>query len=303
MTALPIVVRELRVAARRDNTYWTRLSVAFVSILIGGYGIMMFQGSFGRAGGAMLFNMFSGIAVLYCLVVGLRNSADCLSEEKREGTLGLLFLTDLKGYDVVLGKLIAVGLNSFYSFLAAFPVLSIALVLGGVSGAQFWRLALALLNLFFFAHAAGLLVSTFSMQPRKAFGGAVVLAGAFIIGLPIAEAALRNFNYTGLGWLQLLNPCHPFSHLAGTRGNSFWLSIFLSHAVSWAFLALTSWHTPRSWQVQASAQRLRWRDRLQNWCCGNSEVRQEFRQRLLQVNPFYWLVSHTARITWGCLAG
>ena len=32
----------------------------------------------------------------------MRNTADSLSAEKREGTLGLLFLTDLRGYDVVL---------------------------------------------------------------------------------------------------------------------------------------------------------------------------------------------------------
>ena len=31
-------------------------------------------------------------------------TADCLSEEKREGTLGLLFLTDLRGYDIVVSS-------------------------------------------------------------------------------------------------------------------------------------------------------------------------------------------------------
>ena len=52
-----------------------------------------------------LFGVLTGTAVLYCLLSGVRSTADCLSVEKREGTLGLLFLTDLKGYDVVLGKL------------------------------------------------------------------------------------------------------------------------------------------------------------------------------------------------------
>ena len=54
-----------------------------------------------------LFCILTGSAVFYCLLSGVWFTADCLSEEKREGTLGLLFLTDLKGYDVVLGKLVA----------------------------------------------------------------------------------------------------------------------------------------------------------------------------------------------------
>ena len=54
-----------------------------------------------------LFWGLTGSAVFYCLLSGVWFTADCLSEEKREGTLGLLFLTDLKGYDVVFGKLVA----------------------------------------------------------------------------------------------------------------------------------------------------------------------------------------------------
>ncbi|HQU46125.1 MAG TPA: hypothetical protein PK867_25150, partial [Pirellulales bacterium] len=41
-------------------------------------------------------------------------TADCISSERREGTLGLLFLTDLRGHDVVLGKLVVAGLGAFY---------------------------------------------------------------------------------------------------------------------------------------------------------------------------------------------
>ena len=49
----------------------------------------------------------------YCLLEGTRLAADCRGEEKREGTLGLLFLTDLQGYDVVLGKYLATSPRSF----------------------------------------------------------------------------------------------------------------------------------------------------------------------------------------------
>src|SRR5256885_5281345 len=64
-----------------------------------------------------LFRALFGFAFVYCLFIGARLTADCLSEEKREGTLGLLFLTDLKGYDVVFGKLAATSVNSIYALV------------------------------------------------------------------------------------------------------------------------------------------------------------------------------------------
>jgi hypothetical protein len=72
-----------------------------------------------------------------------------LSEEKREGTLGF-FLTDLRGYDVVAGKLLATSLQGFYALIALFPILAYALC-GGVTGLQVWKTSLALLNALFFS--------------------------------------------------------------------------------------------------------------------------------------------------------
>ena len=69
----------------------------------------------------VIFGGMGSLALLYCLASGRRSTADCLSEEKREGTLGLLFLTDLTGYDVVLGKLSATSVNAFYGFWRCCP--------------------------------------------------------------------------------------------------------------------------------------------------------------------------------------
>ena len=117
MTVLPIVERELRVAARRSSTYWLRVTAAFVAIAVFGWVLLTLLRDQvpSAAHGRYLFRCLFGLAFAYCLFIGARLTADCLSEEKREGTLGLLFLTDLKGYDVVLGKLAATSLNSAYA--------------------------------------------------------------------------------------------------------------------------------------------------------------------------------------------
>src|SRR5207244_6229372 len=86
--------------------------------------------------GRYLFRALFGFAFVYCLFIGARLTADCLSEEKRDGTLGLLFLTDLKGYDVVFGKLAATSVNSIYALLAILPVISLPVQLGGVTRSE-----------------------------------------------------------------------------------------------------------------------------------------------------------------------
>src|SRR5437660_10346532 len=116
MTFLPIVERELRVRARQKITHRFRIGSALIAMVLVMY--LLVTGSLSsspRSIGNTIFQALAWLSFAYCLLEGVRTTADCLSEEKRAGTLGLLFLTDLKGYDVVFGKLIASSLNSFYA--------------------------------------------------------------------------------------------------------------------------------------------------------------------------------------------
>src|SRR5437660_11503500 len=153
MTFLPIVERELRVTARRRGTYWNRALSALAGILIFGGALIFEAQAPPKELGKHVFDILSGLFLLSSLAAGVRYTADCLSEEKREGTLGLLFLTDLRGYDVVLGKLAATSLNGFYGLLAVFPVLAVPLLMGGVTNSEFWRMVLVLINACLFSLA------------------------------------------------------------------------------------------------------------------------------------------------------
>ena len=97
MTLLPIVTRELRVAARRGSTYWQRAGAAVGVILIGTWLYLVMESQPPQRLSTYLFGALTAGALFYALLGGVRATADCLSREKREGTLGLLFLTDLKG--------------------------------------------------------------------------------------------------------------------------------------------------------------------------------------------------------------
>src|SRR6266545_863935 len=171
MNFLPIVTRELRLRARKPRTYYSRCAMAVVATLMS-LGVITLSFSAGHNPtqiGQDLYRAFSAVAFAFSLLAGLAVTSDSLSEEKREGTLGLLFLTDLKGYDVVLGKLAATSLPSFYALLAAIPILALPFFLGGVSSGEFWRMTAVLFTTLLFSLSSGLFVSAISRDGRRAF--------------------------------------------------------------------------------------------------------------------------------------
>ena len=107
--------------------------------------------------------------VFILLLAGLWTTTGTLTREKTDGTLGLLFLTDLRGYDVVLGKMITASLKSFYGVLAVLPVLALPLLMGGVTNDQLWRTIGALLNILVFSLSLGMFFSALSWSR----GGAI----------------------------------------------------------------------------------------------------------------------------------
>lgn len=303
MTFLPIVERELRVAARRRGTYWSRTLVALVVVGIGMWIYLMGRNA---SPAEVSSGMFIGLTIvtgLFCLFAGVQTTSDCLSEEKRDGTLGLLFLTDLRGYDVVAGKLVAGSLNVFYGLLATLPMLAIPLLMGGVTGGEFWRVTLVLVNTLFFSLACGMFGSVLSRSTRSGVMLCLLLVILFSGLLPLTAviiAASTNFvpDPLDLAVLFIPSPGYDFAlafdqNYKSAQGG-FWLSLVVIHCIAWAFLGITCFLLPRSWQDKAAtATQLRWRDRWSRWSLGDSADRARYRTQLLDVNAFYWLAARS----------
>ena len=288
MTFLPIVERELRERARWRSTYWVRGLVAFFATAIAAFVLMFVTAVTPGAVGKGMLQTLAWLAFPFLMLEGLRNTADSLSEEKREGTLGLLFLTDLKGYDVVLGKFFASSLTSFYALLAMVPALAIPVLLGGVTGAEFWRLVLALINALFFSLTAGTFVSSISRDERRAWAATFVLIGFFVIAIPALNAALR------VPQLSVWSPFTAF-RLHGENAYSidpqrYWNALWIPHLISWSWLALASFLLPRAWQESKTRTQRRVRE---------SAHAHSARNEMLAVNPVWWLTSrHTHQRAW-----
>lgn len=299
MTFLPIVERELIEASRRRWTFWIRLAAAALGVLLGGWVMVVMRREPPRELGQAMLITLSIAVYLYCLFVGVFRTADCLSEEKREGTLGLLFLTDLKGYDIVLGKLFATSLNAFYGILAIFPVMAIPLLVGGVTIAEFWRIVLVAMNTLFFSLATGMICSAISRDERRSMVVAFLTVLFFTAGFPLLAAMAGAWlkAYQLAEYLLIPSPGYaafmafedPFSK---APFNHFYKSVIFTHALSWVFLVVSSLVVPRTWQDRAmTAAQLRRRERMSRLRLGSPERRRTFRQRLLVVNPIYWLLA------------
>ena len=195
----------------------------------------------------------------------------------------------------------------FYALLATVPVVCCVWVMGGVSALELWRMVLALLNIFFFSHAAGLLVSTHSREARRAHTAAAATLVAYFIGIPLLVELLQYKQFPGTAAvLKEFSPACAFQEAgtAGTRFSSYWRSLLLVHPEAWLFLAVASLALPRCWQDRPVKTDTRWRTRLRQWCYGPPTVREALRLRLIGTNPFLWLVSRNrlGQITvWGVL--
>lgn len=300
MTFLPIVERELRVASRRRGTYWTRLWVALLATLIGSSILIAEEGASTAQLGGYIFDGLAGLSLLYCLLAGRLSTADCLSEEKREGTLGLLFLTDLRGFDVVMGKLAATSLNSFFALLAVFPVLAVPLVIGGVTNGEFARMSLLLADTFLFSLTVGIFASSLTRESRNAFSTNFVILLWLVFVLPAAAGLLLYF-IPSVGLVSpLFYSCpgyafyYAFDVPYQKTPMEYWIPVAVMFLISFLLVLCTGRVVPRSWQDKPAPlkkPRPGLKD-LARLCTFGGEVgRIPFRRKLLDQNAFYWLAA------------
>ena len=321
MHLLPVAARELRVASRRGRTYWGRFGIGLGTILVGGWLWLVFSlGNPGAPGatGMALFTALATMAFLHCLAAGLY-TVDAISREKREGTLGLLFLTDLRGHDVLAGKLVATGIHALLALAAIVPVLAVCLLLGGITAQVLTRTVLVLLNVLGLSLACGLWVSTLSRDARVAVSSFVLVMLLLCCGWPLLGYLESEFIRKGgpdeiRPWFLLPSPIMAFasafsSGTAPWRGgprDPYWWSMGLLQLFTWAFLAAAARWLPRVWQEREKHGLWWWIDRGLRWLdYGNPSDRRQRRTRLLDLNPVCWLSSRERWRTpavWGVLA-
>ena len=299
MTFLPIVERELRVMARQRSAYWMRIGAVAGALTLAALVLLANWYEKGPKQSEAIFGATGFACLLFAMLTGMFLTSDCLSEERREGTLGLLFLTDLKGHDVVLGKLVSSSILSFFSLLAVLPVLALPLLMGGISGGEFWRMALVLVVTIFFSLSTAMLVSALNQDSRMAMLGAllvmIVLAGLLPLLWWLQHLVLRVPKLDFLLWA-----CPFFTSDRALHGSystasgpaEFWFSTATLFGVGLVSLVSASVLLPRVWQERPAAKAANGRGTGRSARQPSAAAREAARRALRTERPFYWLATH-----------
>src|SRR5688572_21453459 len=264
MQFLSVAGRELRVAARKPASFQLRIFTSTIALLMAGF-TLWFVTLFGSKpiSGEQLFTTLSRLTFIFACLAGPALTADCVNEEWNNGTLGLLFLTNLPGISISLGKLTGQGLLALYSIVSIVPVMALPALLGGTDAASLAKTALVLFVTLILSLIIGMFSSTVCRKPWMAAAMALFVVGIFVAGIPLAALVLR-LNQR-LSWsirfevLELLSPSYSLSMASPTAAmltsNHLWLALGLQMSIALSLFALITFLLPRVWKEGKSGRK------------------------------------------------
>jgi ABC-type transport system involved in multi-copper enzyme maturation permease subunit len=253
MTFLPIIERELRVRARSGATYWVRFTIPLAGMLFC-LPQLLWAGPMGTSaslGPGLLNGLVSAAFLLSCGACLL--TADVISSERREGTLGLLLLTRVSTFDVLLGKLGSAGLTSLCALVAFLPMLMIPVLVGGVKGGEVIRKGLVLPDTLFLALAAGLWASARGREWLKTARTALLLVIALVVGTSLVGLIFGPVGAV-VADIRLLSPLRTLSAAGDAMykmsPGEYWTSLILVQAMGWALVFGAGFRLRSGWREE-----------------------------------------------------
>jgi len=198
LTSNPVVLKELRGRMRGPRafavlTVYLLLMSAFVTLLYTVYVVSInnvYNGAGSQVVGKFVFGAVVGIELLLVCFIAPAFTAGAISGERERQTYDLLQTTLLSAHALVLGKLASALSYIFLLLIAAFPLQSLAFLLGGVAPEEVLIASGLLVATAFLFGASGVF---FSSLMRRTLGS-TVLTYAFALlatlGLPLVLVAI-----------------------------------------------------------------------------------------------------------------
>jgi ABC-type Na+ efflux pump permease subunit len=213
----PIFSREVLTLPRRGRHYVNRSIYLFILWVLA---LTAWQATFGAEDrvsggdlayfGQLLFQLLCFLQLTLALFFSALLAASAVAQEKDRRTLVLLLLTDLRNYEIVLGKLVGSLLQIAALMACALPVLALTMLLGGVSLHQ---VLLAAVVLGASGIVAGSLGSLLALWREKTFQTLALTVLSLVLYVFLVEAS-GAFWDTEATWRTRLNPYRAMMSVA-----------------------------------------------------------------------------------------
>ncbi|MEZ6135885.1 MAG: ABC transporter permease subunit [Pirellulaceae bacterium] len=265
----PILAREWMVAPRRVRFYLQR--VVFVLVLfslvctawtlMAGIQQVRNMGDLSRFG-VLVFQIVVPLELIVTMFLAAVAAASNVAQEKDRRTLVLLLLTRLTSSQIVLGKLFSSLIGIANLVFAAFPLLLLIAILGGVSIQQ---VMMATAIILVTAAWCGALANVIAFWREKTFQTLAITLLAIVSWLAICEAiAAGSLASVSPRWASVLSPlrsvwsvCQPIAEEpwlvipGGAAGAYCWLGLLASILFcSIAIWRLRVWNPSRQLRQQ-----------------------------------------------------
>lgn len=227
--SLPLLAKELIEQAARRRTYIIRVIYALVLFVI--VVTFLFDYNYHRSPLRMLgrgrYLLETMVIAQFVGIYLLLPAACCglLTQEKERNTLGLLLLTRLGPWTIIIEKLLSRLIPMLMYILLTLPILGIAYTLGGVSQSYLWTGVWLLI-------AASLFVSSFGVMCSAWFRTtAGSLIATYVIGFIVCSALpfLDEMRFINIDW---------------EAQGAFFPPIVFDHSSRMDFLEILGWSFP-----------------------------------------------------------
>lgn len=135
--------------------------------------------------GLIAFHLLAYVQLGLLLFFSALSAASTVAQEKDRRTFVLLLLTDLRNYEIVLGKLLGSLLQMVLFLAGSVPILALLLLLGGIDG---WQIADAVIVLVTAALAAGSLGGLVALWRERTFQSLALTVLALMLYLCLVRA-------------------------------------------------------------------------------------------------------------------
>jgi len=212
----PIFMREVVTVPRRAGHHAGRVAVVGLLAILG---ITTWQATVGfsrdatlgeaAAFGLLLFQIIAFVQLLLTLFFAAMSAAGAVSQEKDRRTFILLLLTDMRDYEIVLGKLLGALLPILVQILVTAPVLSLLLLLGGIDPEQVLQTVLVLGASAIAAGSLGGLIALWRERTFQALALSVLFLVLYVCLVQALGAVGPLFAPTA-DWFQVQGWLDPF---------------------------------------------------------------------------------------------